>query len=216
MKKVIKYSILGLLFLIISTIIINFYMIKSVENNIVNINEIDEEYDAILILGCKVNGDYPSIMLENRLKKGLEVYQKTNFKLLISGDHGQNEYDEVNVMKNYLLNENVDSTYIFQDHAGFSTYDSIYRAKNVFGIKKIIIITQEYHMYRALYLANALGLDAKGVVAEDVPYKTVMLKNEIREILSRDKNFIKAIFKPKSKYVGSQISLEDDGNITNG
>ena len=216
MKKI-KYLIIEIILIIlIITAGINVYMVKKTENNIVKINDLSDNYDAILVLGCKVDSNGPSMMLENRLNKSIEVYNKLNTKLLISGDHGQNEYDEVNVMKDYLINKNIDESDIFQDHAGFSTYDSIYRAKNVFNAEKIVIITQKYHMFRALYLADKLGLNAVGVVADDVPYRSVMIKNELREILSRDKNFIKAIIKPESKYIGDTISLEEDGNITNG
>ena len=105
---------------------------------------------------------------------------------------------------------------IFLDHAGVNTYDSLYRAKYIFEAKKIVIVTQKYHMYRALYLANKLDLDAVGIVADDIPQKMIMLKNEIREILSRDKNFFKGIIKPKSKYLGEIIPLNQDGIVTSG
>ena len=191
-------------------------MIKKTEDKIVKLEDLNDKYDAILVLGCKVNGDTPSMMLARRLDKGIEVYKSIDSKLLLSGDHGQNEYDEVNVMRDYVLSENIDSSDIFLDHAGFSTYDSIYRAKNVFGAKKIVIVTQRFHLYRALYLAEKLGLDAVGVVAEDVPYKSVMIRNEMREVLSRVKNFFKVIVEPESKYLGEPISLDGDGNVTIG
>jgi vancomycin permeability regulator SanA len=119
-------------------------------------------------------------------------------------------------MRDYLLDIGLPSEDIFLDHAGFSTYDSIYRAKYVFGAKKVIIVTQEYHLYRALYFANKLGIDAVGVKADNIPYRSIMFKNEIREILARDKGFYKGIFKPRSKYVGETISLNQNGEITKG
>ena len=137
---------------------------------------------------------------------GVDVYNLLHKKIILSGDHGKKNYDEVNVMRNYILDD-VDSNDIFLDHAGFSTYDSIYRAKYIFNAKKIAIVTQKYHMYRALYLANKLDIEAIGIVAEDIPQKIIMFKNEIREILSRDKNFFQGIFKPQSKYLGETISL---------
>ena len=104
-------------------------------------------------------------------------------------------------MRDYLLDYNIKEEDIFLDHAGFSTYDSIYRAKYIFDVKKIIIITQKYHMYRALYLANKLDIEAVGIEANDIPQKGVMIKNRIREVLSRDKSFIYGLIKPKSKYL---------------
>lgn len=218
MKKYLKIIILVVITCLITTLFINIYMIKSTKNNIINEKEFEllENVDAILVLGCKVNGNYPSLMLEKRLDKGIYLYSKSNYKIILSGDHGRDEYDEVNVMKNYLLESNIPSSDVFLDHAGFNTYDSIYRVKKVFNARKIVIVTQKYHLYRALYIAKHLGIEAYGVIAEDVPYKGIMLKNEIREILSRDKNFFKVIFKPKSKYLGDKIDLKGDGSITNG
>ena len=219
MKKKIWFWIIGmLLFLLVGTFLINNYMIKTVENRIVNINDISNyhDIDAILVLGCKAYSDGPSLMLSYRLDKGEEIYQLLNTKLILSGDHGTEKYDEVNVMRDYILEKGIDRKDIFLDHAGFTTYDSIYRAKYVFNAKKIVIVTQKYHLYRALYIAHALNIDAIGVEANEIPYKSIMLKNEIREIFSRDKNFIKCILKPKSKYLGEMISLEEDGAITNG
>ena len=217
-----RKSILFFLFLliiigIIGTIFINISIINSTKNQIVELNKIENQnYDAILVLGCKVNGNSPSLMLTKRLEKAYEVYKKTNTKLLLTGDHGKNNYDEVNVMRDYLLDYGIQEEDIFLDHAGFSTYDSIYRAKYIFGVKKIIIITQEYHMYRALYLANKFDIEAVGIVASDIPQKGVMLKNKIREVLSRDKSFIYGIIKPKSKYLGDKIPIIGNGNVTNG
>ena len=219
MKKKILLTILWIFIIgIILTLFINIYMINKTSTKIVSLSSLEQanDIDAILVLGCKAYEDRPSLMLQKRLDKGIEAYNTLNTKLLLSGDHGTKKYDEVNVMRDYILKSEINSKDIFLDHAGISTYDSIYRAKYVFNAQKIVIVTQKYHMYRALYIANALDLDAVGIVAEDIPQKEIMLKNEIREILSRDKNFIKAIFKPQSKYLGESISLDGDGNITNG
>ena len=200
------------------TLFINIYMINSTKKQIISLDNINEinDVDAIIILGCQVYGENPSLMLAKRLEKGLEVYNKTHTKIILTGDHGENEYDEVNVMKEYLIASDIDEKDIFLDHAGFNTYDSIYRAKYIFQAKKVIIVTQKYHIYRALYLANRLDLEAVGVIANDIPQKGIMLKNEIREVLSRDKNFFKGIIKPKSKYLGEVIPLNQDGTITAG
>ena len=217
MKKIIKILLFIFIIGIIYTIFANIYIINSTVNQIVDIDNIEnKDYDAIIILGCKVNGNSPSLMLARRLDKGIEVYNKVNSKIILSGDHGKKEYDEVNVMRDYILNSDIHKEDIFLDHAGFSTYDSIYRAKHIFGAKKIIIVTQKYHLYRALYLANQLDIEAIGVVADDIPQKNIQLKNEIREILSRDKSFVMGIIKPKSKYTGDYISLNQDGEITKG
>ena len=122
------------------------------------------DVDCIIILGAGVWGDKPSPMLEDRLLEGINLYKNNvSSKIIMSGDHGREDYDEVNLMKNYAIEKGIPSEDIFMDHAGFSTYETMYRAKEIFKAKKVVIVTQNYHMYRALYDAKKLGLDAYGV-----------------------------------------------------
>ncbi len=194
---------------------INFYVKISVNNKIVNIDKINDKYDAILVLGAGLRNGKPSPVLKDRLDTAYEVYEsRASNKIIVSGDHGTKTYDEVNVMKDYLTNKGVPSEDIFMDHAGFSTYDSIYRAKEIFQTEKIIIITQEFHLYRSLYIASKLNLEAKGVSAT-LRHYTGETNFELREILARDKDFFKTIIKPKPKYLGDPIPVFGDGNITN-
>lgn len=154
-------------------------------------------------------------MLEDRLLTSIDLYnQNVTNKIIVSGDHGNENYDEVNVMKKYLIENNILSEDIFMDHAGFSTYDSIYRAKEIFGAKKVVIVTQKYHLYRALYIAKKLKIEAYGVIANRRDYHN-QLKRDIREFVARIKDYIKCIIKPKSKYLGEIIPVDGDGNITN-
>lgn len=179
-----------------------------------------DDVDCIIVLGCKVKSDgTPSHMLNDRLEVGTRLYfalceNGKGTKLLMSGDHGTVEYDEVNAMKSFAIAEGVESSEIFMDHAGFSTYESIYRAKEIFGAKKIIIVTQEYHLYRALHIANALGVEAYGVSADLRSYSG-QIKFSAREVLARNKDFLTAIFKPEPTYLGDSISLEGNGDVTN-
>ena len=215
MKKRLLYIFGLIIFIVIIVFALNGLVVGTTKGRIIKEEDIKEDYDAILVLGCKVNPDgTPSMMLSNRVNKGVELYQKTGIKLLLSGDHGTKEYDEVNTMKQMVLDMDLPKEDIFLDQAGFSTYDSIYRAKNVFGVKKMIIVTQRYHLYRALYIANKLGIEAYGIPADNIPYKAINIKNEIREVLARDKDVIKTIFKPKSKYVGDSIDIKGSGEIT--
>ena len=132
----------------------------------------------------------------------------------MSGDHGRDEYDEVNIMKDYAIEKGIPSESIFMDHAGFSTYESIYRAKEIFQAKKVVIVTQKYHLYRALYIAKKLGLEAYGVGADPREYRGAFYR-EVREIIARNKDFIKCILKPKPTYLGSVIPISGNGDITN-
>ena len=217
MKKKLFFILGFILFLIIIVFILNGIVVGTTSNKIIKEEDINNisDIDAILVLGCKVNPDgTPSMMLNNRVEKGIELYQKTGIKLLLSGDHGTKEYDEVNTMKQMVLDMDLPREDIFLDHAGFSTYDSIYRAKYVFGVKKMVIVTQRYHLYRALYIAKKLGIDAYGIPADNIPYKFINIKNEIREVFARDKDVFKTMFKPKSKFVGEPINIKGSGEIT--
>ncbi|MBQ2805615.1 MAG: YdcF family protein [Clostridia bacterium] len=175
-----------------------------------------EDVDCIIVLGCLVKADgTPSDMLADRISVGVSLYQNgTSPKLLMSGDHGQKEYDEVNTMKSCAIEAGVPSEDIFMDHAGFSTYESIYRAKEIFGADKIVIVTQEYHLHRALYVANALGIEAYGVSADLRSYAG-QTKRDLREVLARIKDMAYALFKPLPTYLGDPISLDGSGDVTN-
>lgn len=174
-----------------------------------------ENVDCILVLGCKVweNG-VPSHMLEDRLKRGVALYELGAApKLLMSGDHGRVDYDEVDAMKTYAVEAGVPSADVFMDHAGFSTYETVYRARDVFCAKKVIIVTQEYHLYRALYIAEALGLEAYGVDADYRSYAG-QLTRDVREILARVKDAGSCLFMPKPTYLGEAIPIWGSGELT--
>jgi vancomycin permeability regulator SanA len=176
-----------------------------------------EHFDCVLVLGAGVWGDGPSHLLEERLNKGIEVYKTgcTN-RILMTGDHGREEYDEVNVMKSFAIEKGAIPEEVFMDHAGFSTYESMYRAKEIFQVKKVIIVTQKYHLYRAVYNARKLGLDAYGVAADgqynfSFPVRTY---NNARESIARCKDFIWCIIKPEPTYLGDAIPISSSGVLT--
>ncbi len=217
MKKILKYGITIIIIIVIIVLGINLYVKKSTSKQIINENNCAKlsDVDCIIILGAGIWGDKPSPMLEDRLLEGIKLYQNNvSDKIIMSGDHGRKEYDEVNIMKNYAIEKGIPSENIFMDHAGFSTYESIYRARDIFKAKKIVIVTQKYHLYRALYIANQLGIEAYGVGADPRQYVGAAYR-ELREILARDKDFVKCIFKPKPTYLGDTIPVSGNGDITN-
>ncbi len=218
MKKTLKsficyFCLLGIIGIFLLCLI-NEYVIVSTKNNFVD-NNVYQNVDCIMVLGAGVKDGEPTPMLKDRLEKGIELYKQGYAKkIIMSGDHGRAEYDEVNVMKKYAIAAGIPSSDIFMDHAGFSTYDSVYRASAIFGVKKMIIVTQKYHLYRALYLAKSLGIEAIGAPAEDIIYNGNTYR-ELREVLARNKDFLKALLVPPSTYLGEAISVSGDGNITN-
>lgn len=213
MKRIIKVIIILSIIFILDILSINFYIIGSTKDqiNVKNINNID----CIIVLGAGVWGENPSPMLQDRLDTAITLYKdgKSN-KILMTGDHGRKEYDEVNIMKKYAIDNDIPSEDIFMDHAGFSTYESIYRAKEIFKAKKVVIVTQKYHLYRALFIANNLGLEAYGINSDPRMY-IGQTKREIREILARNKDFATSLIKPKPTYLGDEIPINGNGNITN-
>lgn len=217
MKKVLMYGIIFIAIILIIILIINLYVRISTNKKIIKENEYSKlsYVDCIIILGAGIWGDKPSPMLEDRLQEGIKLYQNNvSDKIIMSGDHGREEYDEVNIMKKYAIENGVPSENIFMDHAGFSTYESIYRAKDIFKAKKVVIVTQKYHLYRALYIANQLGLEAYGVGADPRQYVGATYR-ELREIIARNKDFIKCILKPEPTYLGDTIPVSGNGDITN-
>ena len=219
-EEVLKCGIIIIVVIAVIAIIalgINLFVKLSTKKQIIKEDQYSNlsDVDCIIILGAGIWGDKPSPMLEDRLQEGIKLYQNNvSDKIIMSGDHGKKEYDEVNIMKNYVVERGIPSENIFMDHAGFSTYESIYRAKEIFQAKKIVIVTQKYHLYRALYIANRLGIEAYGVGSDPRQYVGAT-NREIREILARNKDFIKCIFKPKPTYLGDTIPVNGNGDVTN-
>lgn len=222
MKNKMKNKILKRLLLFggiiaVLLLIVNCYVVLSVNNRIITNKDYKniKDVECIIVLGGGIKKNKPTPLLQDRLDKAIELYfEGVAPKIIVSGDHGKENHDEVNVMKNYIVENGVKSEDVFMDHAGFSTYDSMYRAKYVFNIKKAIIVTQKYHLYRSVYIANALGIDAYGVPAENIKHKWAIYR-EVREVLARNKDVVKSIIKPSSKYKGETIDITQSGDITN-
>lgn len=206
------------LFGILSVAIINFYMIGYADRYTITEEEASDlaDIDCIMVLGCGVYQNNPTPLLEDRLKRGVAVFQTgVSPKILMSGDHGQENYDEVNVMKQYALDQGIPEEDIFMDHAGFSTYESMCRAREIFGIDKMIIVTQKYHLPRAVYLARKLGIEAYGIASD---YRSFggQFYRDCREVLARVKDLFVAIIQPDPTYLGEAIPISGSGTVTNG
>ncbi len=196
--------ILGVMFLTIFVYVmgINYYVKYTVMDKIKNTNEV-KDIDTIIVLGAKVYDDgRPSLMLKDRLDKTIEVYKELDNvnQIIVSGDSENSDYDETTKMKEYLISNGIPKEDIITDIYGLSTYDSIYRLKNVYDINKSIIITQKYHLYRSLYIANSLGIEAYGIPSSGENYFGQTAR-EIREIIARNKDFLLTLSNKKSQYI---------------
>ena len=167
---------------------------------------------CILILGAGLKPDgTPNLMLADRLDQGIALYKRGAApKILLSGDNGQERYDEVNAMKEYCLDQGVSMEDIFMDHAGFSTYESIHRASSIFQVESMIIVTQDYHLPRACYLAEKMGIRYLGIAARQIDYGGQQGR-DLREIAARCKDFFTGILKPPPTYLGEVIPIEGSG-----
>ena len=166
-------------------------------------------FDCILVLGAGLNPDgTPSPMLEDRLELAIYLYENGySKKLLLSGDNGTEYYDEVTAMRNYVLGQDIPERAVVCDYAGFSTYDSMYRAQGIFGVERAIVVTQGYHLPRALFIGKALDMDVYGAAADQETFVGQQAR-DLREIVARDKDLIKSFIKPEAKIMGDPLPIK--------
>ena len=215
-KRIFIVLIAAALLLAAAVFVPNCIVVNKAKSNIITSEEAAQisDTDCAVILGAGIRDGKPTPMLRDRLLTGIELYKSgAAKKLIMSGDHGSEDYDEVNTMKSYAVENGIPDSDIFMDHAGFSTYESMDRARKIFQVKRFLIVTQQYHLYRAVYMARRLGIDAEGIAAKQMRYNGQMMR-EVREILARSKDFLNVIVQPES-VGGSVISLDGSGDVTN-
>lgn len=171
--------------------------------------------DAVVVLGAGINWDgSPSAILQDRLDVAIGLYEDGLApKLIMSGDNSDASYNEVMAMANYAIDQGVPARDIFCDHAGVSTYDSMYRLANVFGVDSCVVVTQEYHLYRALYDAQAFGIDVVGVPSDRRDYASKDAYEQ-REFLARIKDFVGVAVKMEPETKSEPVSLDQSGEVT--
>lgn len=215
---------IGLVFLVAALLLfcippaVSAYVCTSAEDRILNADEAAAlGADAILVLGARVwSSGEPSAILKDRLQTGIALFEAgASDRMLMSGDHGRQDYDEVGAMKTYAIEQGVPSEAVFLDHAGFSTYESLYRARDVFRVKTVVIVSQRYHLYRALYIAERMGLTAYGVACDRDDSGRFRLP-DVREILARCKDVCYTVIMPPPTYLGAAIPISGNGDLTNG
>ena len=201
MKKLLKLLLKAVLAVVIAVAAMNLIVLLSTTGQVITIDEAkDKNADCVLVLGAAVWDGEPSPMLKKRIDKGIEVYDATEIQyILMTGDGRENNYNEPLIMTKYAVQQGIDEQYIVQDPYGIRTYDSLWRAKYVFGYKSVIVITQSYHLNRAIYIAKSLGLEVYGIACDD-SILSAGLYNNSREIGARCKDFIWCLFKIDPAY----------------
>lgn len=171
--------------------------------------------ECIIVFGAKVRGEKLSFVLEDRVNEAYRLWQKNPaLKIIVSGDHGRKNYDEVNAMRLNLENKGVPSNLIFMDHAGFNSYETLYRAKAIFGVNSAILISQKYHLPRTLFIANNFKIKAYGSPADHHNYEIYKYQFELREIIARVKDFaVVTIVKPLPKFLGEPIPIQTSSGL---
>ena len=218
MKRIISVISILLASIAILVVAINVYIIKQAAPYIYHDGKAVPERYTALVLGAKVYKTRLSDVLQDRVDAGaLLVKRGKAQKLLLSGDHRQIRYDETNHMKQYVLTHypDIPQSNIFLDHAGFDTYDSIARAKLIFQVDSMIIVTQTFHCYRAVYLARSIGIDAVGLAVPETRYSIASRAYwSLREVLARVKAFGDILFKSKPALFGDPIPIVGDGRAS--
>lgn len=215
LKKVFIFGAVGFLVSVVLVIAVNIIVVVSSTAFIsADLGKIPDA-DVGLILGAKVFDDGRlSHMMQDRADSAVELYEAGKVKkLIMSGDHGTTAYDEVNTVKDYLLEKGVKPEDLFLDHAGFDTYDSLYRARDIFEAKSLIVVTQKFHQPRAVFIGRSLGIDVHGYIADKREYQGI-LWNEFREIISRTKADIDVMTGAKPKFLGEKIPLDGDSTLS--
>ncbi len=203
-----KHSVLKTLLIVVLSIILAFlaltigisgFTISSTRNNVHTIAQVEEQgihADAIVVLGASVfaNGT-PSDILADRLEVAADLYKAGAAPtIIVSGDNRESHYNESDAMKDYCVELGIPSDAVYIDHAGYDTYASIYRAHYEYGANSVMVVTQAYHLYRALAIAQGLGMQAIGVAADKGDYDNQMMYS-IREAIARDKDFFQTLLK---------------------
>ena len=208
------------LLVLLGTFGVNGWVCLSTQGDMETVDEAiatEHEFDAqcIVVLGAGINfNGTPSTILRDRLDVAIELYKGgVAPKIIMSGDNSDSSYNEVMAMALYAIDQGVPADDIFCDHAGVNTYDSMIRLKTVFDVKRCIVVTQQYHLYRAVYTARGLGIDARGV-ASDLHEYAGMDDYEQREFFARIKDFYQVLTKPNSAKLSSPVSLEQSGTVT--
>jgi SanA protein len=213
--KYLKIIFLLCAIFILGIISINLLIVfKSKEFIFNKVDEVPKCYTAI-VLGALVSksGDLSDI-LQDRLDMAIELYKKDKIKrFLLSGDHGRKNYDEVNSMKNYLIQKGIKTEDIFLDHAGFDTYNTMTRAREIFEVTDVVIVSQEFHLSRAIYIARKKGLTAYGIVADRRNYISIA-RLQFREYLANVKAFFEVLINKQPKFLGNKIPINGDSSLS--
>ncbi len=182
----------------------NFAVVMESRDYITDIDQLNiTEADYVLVLGAGyIDNSTPSNILADRIAQGVEAYEKLDSgKMLMSGDSEYPEmHNETGVMKKYAMSLGVDESDIIEDVYGINTYDSIWRARYVYGAQTLVICTQRFHLYRAVYIARKLGMTVYGIDCTERDYHGQESFLAFREVIAKCKEFVFCLLKMEAKH----------------
>ncbi len=213
MRRLIR-AIIGLIVVILVVVVVfiagaNIYTVASTRDDVYTVAQLEDDHaNAIVVLGASVHSDgTPSDILADRLTVAADLYNAGAADVIImSGDGRESHYDEPAAMKAYCVNLGVPADDIYLDDAGYNTYASMWRAQNTYGAENIIVVTQAYHLYRALSIAQGLGMSAVGVASDKGEYENQFFYS-LREIGARPKDLIETFFRMVPEDAAIPITL---------
>ncbi len=210
MKRFFIFCIIIFLIIVTSIFAVNLIICTVSSPHIFNEVSVAPDVETAVIPGAAVlsNGGLSPI-LKDRVDMAVQLYKlKKVSKILVSGDNSTVSHNEVNPVRIYLLDKGVLDQDIFLDHAGFNTYSTMYRARDIFKVNSILIVSQSFHLPRAVFIARSLGINAYGVNADA---GHILFKNYVREVFANEKAVINLMFGTKPKYLGAEIPITGDG-----
>jgi len=213
-KKIIKLLIYASLLGIIVVLGINL-LVKSQTDPVIFLKEKDTPGTKVaIIFGAGINNNKPSKYLKDRLDAGIKLYNNHKIdKILLSGDNGSNEHDELTVMKLYCYEHGVDTTKIYLDYAGFDSYSTLYRSKYIFNIDTAILVSQKYHLNRCINIGNKLGVKSYGFAADQGTYQGYKYAS-FREYFAVVKSTIDILIGRKPHFLGKTVDINGPSNYT--
>lgn len=211
LKKIILFSVISLVLIIFAVLGVEAIFQRQTENLIYRDISALPSSQTVIILGASVHANGKlSPILKDRVDTAIKLYRNNKIdNFLVTGDHRSDDYNEVAAMVGYLIENGISEDLIISDHAGLDTYDSMYRAGKLFGIKDATVVTQRFHLPRALFIASELGYDYKGFAADQRSYKTEYRLKQ-REKLANIKALWEVLLKKEPKTLEARLSSKDN------
>ncbi|MEW6277328.1 MAG: ElyC/SanA/YdcF family protein [Candidatus Eremiobacterota bacterium] len=214
-RRVLRLGLMGLGLGILAVAGANLLVVGMAARHTVAVEQVRPAQAAIVLGAGVYPGGSLSGVLRDRMNTGIELYQAGKVqRLLLSGDHGQNNYDEVNSMRVYAERRGVPVAHIFLDHAGFSTYETMVRARRIFEVESAVVVTNRFHLARAVFLARSVGIEAQGVAAGHGSYAGQEYLEQ-REVLARCKDLLNAwVLRPEPTLSGPPVPITGDARLS--